>query len=200
MRSLLAIIACALTITGISSCRKEHKQRVADISDEANTPTMTTLNVSTFISDSGFTRYHITADVWHIFDNAETPRWTFPTGLFLERYDNNFKPNGEFRCDSATYLSMRKLWQFDGNVRMRNIAGDQFLTQQLFWDQSSHTIYSDSFIHIDRSDRTLEGVGFRSNENLTQYSIRQPQGIFPVKDPQRRGPSTDSTTSNTTHS
>lgn len=185
MRSLLWIIACGLVLCGASACREEHKERVGDIKDEANTPTMATTNVSTFISDSGYTRYHITADLWYIYDQANPPYWTFPDGLFLERYDDNFVADGTFQCDSATFLSQRKLWQFDGNVRMRNNDGDKFLTQQLFWDQNSHKLYCDSFIHIEKSDRVLEGIGFISNENLTDYTIRRPQGIFPVKEPER---------------
>ncbi len=185
MRSLLWVMVCAMLLCGASACREEHKERVGDIKDEANTPTMATTNVSTFISDSGYTRYHITADQWFIYDQANPPRWTFPDGLYLERYDDNFIPNGTFRCDSATYLSQRRLWQFDGNVRMRNTQGDKFLSQQLFWDQNSHKIYCDSFIHIERSDRVLEGIGFISSENLTNYTIRRPQGIFPVSDPEQ---------------
>ncbi|MDE7443686.1 MAG: hypothetical protein K2M65_05960, partial [Muribaculaceae bacterium] len=67
-------------------------------------------------------------------------------------------------------------------VRMRNTEGDRFLTQQLFWNQNEHKVYSDSFIHIDRADRTIEGYGFVSNEQMTTYSISNPTGIFPVSD------------------
>jgi hypothetical protein len=42
-------------------------------------------------------------------------------------------------------------------------------------------IYSDSFIHIERSDRIIEGLGFDSNEKLSAYNIKKPTGIFPVE-------------------
>ena len=41
-------------------------------------------------------------------------------------------------------------------------------------------MYSDSFIHIERSDRIIEGYGFESNEQMTDYVIRRPSGIFPT--------------------
>ena len=63
---------------------------------------------------------------------------------------------------------------------MRNVDGDRFLTQQLFWDQNARKVYSDSFIHIERSDRIIEGYGFISNEQMTDYTIRRPSGIFPT--------------------
>ena len=65
---------------------------------------------------------------------------------------------------------------------MRNLQGDRFLTEQLFWNQSQRKVYSDSFIHIERVDRTLEGIGFVSNEQMTSYTIRRPTAILPTGD------------------
>lgn len=181
MRAFPAVITAVLSTAVISAaCSDEHTSRVADIADTESVPTMTTRNVATFISDSGYTRYHITTPVWYVFDEAREPRWTFPDGLFLEKYDDFFRQDATLRCDSAIYFSQKKLWRLDGNVRMRNVAGDRFLTQQLFWDQATRTVYSDSFIHIERSDRVIEGYGFNSNENMTRYTVRRPSGIFPV--------------------
>ena len=76
--------------------------------------------------------------------------------------------------------SRRRLWRLDGNVVMVNVQGDSFLTQQLFWDQQKRKVYSDSFIHIVRTDRIIEGYGFTSNENMTDYTVNRPTGIIPV--------------------
>lgn len=184
-------VAMAVAMATLS-CADEQGERVADVNDAENTPTMTTTNVETFISDSGYTRYHITTPVWYVYDEARVPRWTFPDGLFLEKYDDSFRPDAKLRCDSAIYFSQKKLWRLDGNVKMRNTAGDRFMTQQLYWDQTSHTVYSDSFIHIERSDKIIEGLGFNSNENMTRYTVRHPSGIFPV-DTERKGEATDNT-------
>ena len=56
----------------------------------------------------------------------------------------------------------------------------RFLTQQLFWDQNARKVYSDSFIHIERAEQIIEGVGFKSNERMTIYELDKPMGIFPV--------------------
>lgn len=180
LRAFPALIAATALLWVLAACTEERRERVADVNDPENVPTMTTTNVATFISDSGYTRYHITTPIWYVYDEARVPRWTFPDGLFLEKYDDLFRPDATLRCDSAVYFSQKKLWRLDGNVRMRNTAGDRFLTQQLFWDQTSRTVYSDSFIHIERSDRIIEGFGFNSNENMTRYTVHRPSGIFPV--------------------
>lgn len=83
---------------------------------------------------------------------------------------------------------------------MRNIDGDRFLTQQLFWDQTRQKIYSDSFIHIVRSDRIIEGYGFVSNQNMTAYTVNRPTGIIPVerKDPEQAATAADTALTDST--
>lgn len=182
---------CLLAACGISACHSTDSH-IDPIPIDGNiTPTLITYDVNTFISDSGYTRYHLTADVWLMFEEADEPNWKFPDGLFLEKFDKEMKQEATIVSDSATYFSQKKLWRLDGNVRMRNTAGDRFLTQQLFWNQNDHKVYSDSFIHIDRADRTIEGYGFLSNEQMTTYTISQPTGIFPVSDFRKQ--QTDST-------
>ena len=92
-----------------------------------------------------------------------------------------------------TKPNAKRLWRFDGNVRMRNVEGDRFVTEQIFWDQQKGKVYSDSFIHIERIDRTIEGVGFESNEQMTEYVIREVQGILPM--PVRRDSAVQATSS-----
>lgn len=164
-----------------AACGEERKSYVPNVGDGNSTPTMTTLDVNTFISDSGYTRYHITSDIWQMFEEAKEPFWRFPVGLFLEQYDLAMKPEADIRADSAVYFSRRRIWRLDGHVVMVNVQGDSFLTNQLFWDQQQRKVYSDSFIHIVRTDRIIEGYGFTSNENMTAYTVNRPTGIIPVE-------------------
>ena len=182
MRRLPAIAIAAAALASAWSCKEERQSFVPDVNGAA-VPTMTTRDVSTFISDSGYTRYHITTPVWQMFEDAPEPFWKFPEGMHLEQYDEQLRPAANIVCDSATYHSRRRLWQLDGNVVMVNTLRDSFLTQQLFWDQARQLVYSDSFIHIVRSDRIIDGYGFESNQNMTAYTVNRPTGIIPVSRP-----------------
>lgn len=142
---------------------------------------MATSDVSTLISDSGYTRYHLTSPEWLMFEDAEEPFWRFPEGLELQQYDLELQPSANVVCDSAIYFSRKRLWQLDGNVVMVNTEADSFLTQQLFWDQNARKIYSDSFIHIVRTDRIIEGYGFESDQSMLYYTVNRPTAILPVE-------------------
>jgi hypothetical protein len=63
-----------------------------------------------------------------------------------------------------------------------NLEGEQFETPLLFWDQKSESIYSDSSIVITREASIIQGVGFRSNQEMTKYTILRPTGIFPINE------------------
>ena len=174
------MLSLTLLSVAVASCDNDKEKNVPDIGDSRHYPTMLTTDVSTFISDSGYTRYHITAPLWLMFEEIDTPEWKFPDGVFLEKFDDDMKPTDNFRADSATYYSSLKLWRFDGNVKMLNVDGDRFATQQLFWNQNTHKVYSDSFMHIERAERIIEGYGFESNENMTEYTVLRPQMILPI--------------------
>ena len=182
LRILPAVAAVTLSAAAIlSSCKEEKKYYVRNVGDGETTPTMLTTNVSTLISDSGYTKYKIVSPTWEMYDDAKVPKWKFPFGLELEQYDTKMRVAATLRCDSATYLSQHRIWQLDVRVVMVNTLRDSFLTNQVFWDQGERKVYSDSFVHIVRSDRIIEGYGFNANEQMTEYVVNRPTGIFPLQ-------------------
>lgn len=195
MRSVAWI--CVMSVTApvvMQSCMEDRKIDVASRLNPAGMPTMTTVNVSTLISDSGVIQYKIVSPLWKVYDEVDTPYWDFPKGLYLQKYDPYFHVIATVAADSAKYFKNKKLWRLDGNVEMTKAPKDLFLSQQLFWDQERGRIYSDSFIHIETATHVLEGIGFESNDRLTAYRVLKPQGIFPVNrdDFQGGGVGTDS--------
>ncbi|WP_289742853.1 LPS export ABC transporter periplasmic protein LptC [Muribaculum intestinale] len=182
MRALPGIV-CVMILAGAAGACKDEKTEVVSLNVVGDSvPTMTTHTVTTLISDSGQIRYRVTTDNWLVYDEAQVPMWRFPDGLYLEKFDKDFGIEATVQCDSATYFSQRGLWRLDGNVNILNTVGEKFLSQQVFWDQRLNKVYSDSFIHIERADRTIEGYGFESNDKMTNYRITNPTGIFPASD------------------
>lgn len=182
----VATVLAAALVSLLSGCKDDGKLGVASRIDPKKMPTMSTVNVSTLISDSGITQYKIVSPLWNVYDEVDTPYWNFPKGIYLQKYDRKFNVIASVAADSAKYFRMLNLWKLDGNVELKKEPGELFLTQQLFWDQRRNRLYSDSFIHIETPDRMLEGHGFESNDRLTKYTIRRPTGIFPVDEDMRR--------------
>lgn len=182
LQSLPAVIAAAVIAVAATACGEEKKEVLSGDIDPEKFPTMLTREVETLISDSGITRYRITAPLWLVYDEAREPYWSFPHTLHLEKFDDLMQREATVDCDSARYFKDRQLWRLDGNVRIANVLREKFLTQQLFWDQRNRKIYSDSFIHIEKTDRIIEGYGFVSDEQMTNYTVHNVAGIFPVSE------------------
>lgn len=169
-----------LTLLMIAACTRERKIDVAASLNPARMPSMTTKNVNTLISDSGIIQYKVVSPLWEIYNEADTPYWYFPQGLYLQKYDPYFQVIATVAADSARYFTNQRLWKLEGHVEMTKVPKDLFLSERIFWDQRRQEIYSDTFIHIENATHVLEGTGFVSNDRLTKYRILNPEGIFPV--------------------
>lgn len=173
-----------MTTVFLSSCEKKVKNEVVKgFTDPQTVPSLRSLDVTTLISDSGITRYRIKAKEWLMFENAKEPYWLFPKGIYVEKFDENFHVDAFIMGDTAIFYKYKQLWELKGDVKMANLQDEKFFTELLFWDQRKREIYSDSAIHIEKVDRIIEGIGFVSNEPMTQYTIRKTTGIFPMKSP-----------------
>lgn len=187
-RILPFVLLAALAAIILPGCRHERKVDVVGKLHPEKMPTMATKNISTLISDSGVTQYKIVSHLWYVYNEADTPYWLFPKGLYLEKFDRKFKVIATVAADSAIYLVREKLWKLIGKVEVSKAPRDLFLSERLFWDERQRKIYSDTFIHIENDTHTLEGTGFVSNDQMTAYRILHPSGIFPVDRSALSGP------------
>lgn len=176
----MALLVIA-TVVLFASCGEKQEMTRA-VTDRAHTPGLYEDSVTTIISDSGVIRYRMTAPVWYIYDKADTPYWDFPHGLRFERFNLNYDIDAALQCDKAVYYSRLERWHLQGNIRAKNLQGERFYTEELYWDQQAETVSSDSLITIIQTDRKIVGVGFESNQTFTQYTIHHPKGIFPIEE------------------
>ncbi|WP_291562818.1 LPS export ABC transporter periplasmic protein LptC [Bacteroides sp.] len=164
------------------SCGSKDKKLAAAIDEKDSLPDMHTTGVVSYVSDSGMIRYKIVTDEWLVFTKKNPPYWAFEKGLYLEKFDSLFRVNASIKADTAYYHEKKEIWELRGNVHIQNQLGDKFDTELLFWDQSKERIYSDKFIKIEQEDKILTGYGFDSNQEMTEYEIFTPTGIFTVED------------------
>lgn len=166
-----------------AACSSSDKDLIDINYDPETTPSMNTDSVITLISDSGITRYKLETDNWQVFDKAKDPYWYFPEGIYLERFDSLFQVEATILADSAWNYTDKRLWRLKGNVDIRNMEGEMFLSDELFWDQKEEKVYSDKYIEIKQGETELKGYGFESNQEMTEYRIFRPHdGRIPFRE------------------
>ena len=177
---VLFIVSCV-----IASCTEEREHTAPAIHDRDSVPVMTTYGVNTLISDSGVIKYRIVTEQWDINQNKDnSSRWTFNKGILLTQFDLKKHVVGYIQCDSAVYSDRDRRWQLHGRVRILTAQGLSFYSNELYWDERNHEMWSYTYSHLKTPDKELEGNWFHSDEQMTNYEIRQTKGwgIFSDKD------------------
>lgn len=175
-----------MTLAGIvmlllfSSCDGKKKALGEAITERDSLPVMDTRGVTTLISDSGVTRYRINTEEWLMFDKKQPSYWAFEKGVYLEQFDSLFHVDASIKADTAYYYDKERLWKLIGNVDIKNLKGERFNTELLYWNEATQKVYSDKFIRIEQPDKVITGHGFDSNQQMTIYVIHNIEGIFYV--------------------
>ncbi len=173
--ALVAVVVLFLAV----ACAEEKEAKISAVTDRVSFPLMSAYDITTVVSDSGITRFRMTAPKWDVYDKAAQPYWEFPKGIHIERFNIEFEVDANIHCNYAKFLENEQLWELKGNVRATNILGELFETEQLFWNQRDEKFYSDSLIKITQTTRIISGEGFDANQSMTLYTIRKGQAVFP---------------------
>ena len=181
MRKLLHTIAI-LAIALLAACAEEKEHIAPAINPRDSVAVMVSYGVNTLISDSGVIKYRIVAEQWEVNQQRQPSRWIFEKGLLLENFDLAMHVLSFIQCDTAYYYDMERLWELHGRVRILTKNGLRFSSEELFWDENRHEIYSNKFSHLITPDKELQGNRFRSDEKMTKYSVRNTKGYFDRKE------------------
>ena len=174
-----------LWIVGIvlmASCEEQKEHTAPAVRDRDSASMMISYGVNTLISDSGVIKYRIVTERWEVNTVRNPSRWIFEKGLFFEQFDEKFHVQSYIQCDTAYYYDQKRLWELKSRVSILTKDGLRFTSQQLFWDEANHELYS--YVPSKRvtPDRPLEGTYFRSDERMTNYTVSNSSGSFEKSD------------------
>ena len=166
----------------LASCEGQKEHTAPAVHDRDSASMMISYGVNTLISDSGVIKYRIVTERWEVNTVCNPSRWIFEKGLFFEQFDEKFHVQSYIQCDTAYYYDQKKLWELRSRVSILTKDGLRFTSQQLFWDQASHELYSNVPSRLVTPDRTLEGTYFRCDERMTRYFVSNSRGSFEKTD------------------
>lgn len=160
------------------ACEEEHEHTAPAVNPRDSVPAMVTYGVNTLISDSGVIKYRLVTERWEVNEVRNPSRWIFDKGVLITQFDQKMHIQGYIQCDSAVYFDKLRLWQLHGRVRILNPQGLSFQSDEIYWDEMNHKLWSHSYSHMKMPDKEVDGNWFESNEQMTQYEIKQIHGKF----------------------
>ena len=176
IKFLHTIIAGSFLFLSVVSCQQEKEHIAPAVWARDSASVMVSYGVNTLISDSGIIKYRIVTERWDVNTARNPSKWSFEKGLFLEQFDEKFHIQAYIQADTAYYYDVKKLWELRGRVTVRNLDGLVFRSEELFWDENIHELYSHRFSRIVTPERELQGTYFRSDEHMTHYTVSNSKG------------------------
>ena len=166
----------------LTSCEQAQEHMAPAINDRDSASAMISYGVNTLISDSGVIKYRIVTERWDVNTVRQPTRWYFEKGLFFEQFDEKFHVQAYIQADTAWYFDQKKLWHLRGRVRIRNVNGLIYTSEELFWDGNRHELYSNVFSRLVTPEREIEGTYFLSDERMAHYTVSNSKGSFAKSD------------------
>ncbi len=187
---LIILSSFVMFVLFFASCEEQKEHTAPAVFPRDSASVMTSYGVNTLISDSGIIKYRIVTERWDVNTVKNPSRWTFEKGVFLEQFDEKFHVQSYIQCDTAYYYDQMKIWELRGRVRILTKDGIRFSSEQLFWDENKHELYSHVFSRLVTPDRRLQGSYFRSDEKMTRYFVSNTKGSFTKGDLDNNGSDT----------
>jgi LPS export ABC transporter protein LptC len=159
-------------------------EKIAALTSELDMPQQTGYEVEIAFTDSGILKWKLFAPEINRYDSKDMPYIEFPEGIRIIDFDREGKVESRLTANYAIYYQKDQLGEAKSNVvAIRETTGEQLYTEQLFWDQKSETVYSNTFSKIINDQGTHTGEkGFEAKQDLSRWKLRGSRGTVKIRD------------------
>jgi len=183
---ILAIknIGIAVLVSGtailFSACSQNNIDKIQAFSTSDNLPIQEAVDFEIMQTDSGQMRYTLKAHKMLRFENEGETYAEFPEGVKIVQYDEKQNVTSTIRADYAKQFTKEDRWEAKNNVVITNVEGDSLKTDHLILDQKTGKIFTEEYVEIIRNDQIITGIGLTSDQNMKNWEIKKPKGVFYV--------------------
>lgn len=133
--------------------------------------------VEILYSDSAIVRVAVKAAVLLRLTDKKKPKNIFPEGLKADFFDENHRQTSKLTAKYGEQSMKERIVHLKDSVRVWNYKKELLETNELTWDENNKTIASTKFVRITTPTQIIEGVGFKSNLDFTDWEIYEVSGL-----------------------
>ncbi len=175
------IISCTLlSVVLLASCEENDIAKVKAMFDEKEVDVEVADSVQFIYKEDQYARAVVTGKTVKRYTRTQN-KLEFTDGLIVRFYDQ-LKLISVLKADFAENNDSEQKVLVSGNVYMESAKYERMETQELTWDMRAKRVYTDTAIKIRTPDHIIYGVGFDSDEDFSNYTIRKVNGIVSVSD------------------
>ncbi len=175
--SSAARILILLAVLVLPGCEKEREKPKNTVDIPDNAPDDESWNSSILFTDSSSTRARL--QVGHARRYISRMETLLDSGVYVEFFDREGAMAATLVADSARVDDRTRDMVAYGAVHVQSDANQTTVdTDRLYWDNNRRLLHSDAHVRVvDRiRKRTIEGIGFESDESLKNYRIYRVSG------------------------
>lgn len=180
---ILKFVAPAVCAVGVLvSCTSNEMDKVLEFSRYETPPVRSTSDVTYTYTDSGRVKNTLHAGKLDQYQTADSTYSKISDGFILTFFDRDGGFDGRLTAKNGFIGNRNRIMIARDSVVFRNREGETLHTEELIWLQDSARVYTDKFVTIERRDAVIYGKGLTSNENFTQYAIKNVSGEMYLND------------------
>lgn len=181
MRKFIAIIHVITVCILLLSCQNDRSEILA-LTLPKVTPSQTGKGITMIYTDSAELKMVLKAGKMLTYDkNVKEPFTVMPDGVWVTFYNEEGKAETSLKANYGIHYPARKRMEVKYNVEVTNKNGEKLNTEHLIWDEASKKISSDAFVKITTAKEIIMGKGLESNQDFTQYQIKEVTGTIQVE-------------------
>jgi LPS export ABC transporter protein LptC len=179
MLNRLVYIVFPMLFISFLSCENDINT-ITSLSQVDSLPEELAREIRVVYSDSGRMKAVLESPYMKKYEQKD-PFYEFPAGFRVIFYDSAMKPQTEITARYGIRNERTKIMEAKNNVVVKSInKQEQLDTEHLIWDEIKRTIYSEVFVKITRPDRVIYGDGLTSDQDFSNYTIKNLKGEFQV--------------------
>lgn len=106
----------------------------------------------------------------------------FTDGLRVFFYNDKQEIESKLRANYGKIYDNQNEILVRDDVLVINVEGEKLNSEELIWKKADEKIHSDKFVKITTADEIIYGTGFESNQDFSDYTIKNISGIINVED------------------
>ncbi len=156
-----------LVLLIVSGCEEKLKPSVVSI--RGRLADQESWNSTIQFTDSGSTRGILKAGHVWVYNNEN--QTYMGDSVHVDFYDDRGNHTSFMTSDSGIVNNQTNDLEAIGNVYAHSDSGTSLWTDRLFWNAKTQKVTSDVFVRIVSPKESLQGIGFESDRDLTNYRI-----------------------------
>ncbi len=133
-------------------------------------------------TENGLLKVKIIANTIERFKDIQ-PHLVFSNGIEVIFYNDSGAVTSSLKALNAGIDEINNIMTASESVVLTSSEGKRLETEELIWNENKNKIYTNKRVVITTNKEVIEGEGFESNPDFSQYSISKIQGTFDFKTP-----------------